>query len=74
MGDLFLAIYLGIGLIFTLFWWNRKYKKDYDYAKEVENGVEEGMAILFMLILMMLWPLVAIYKLIKKLWRGSPAG
>lgn len=69
MGDLLLAIYLGIGLIFTLFWWNRKYKKDYDYAKEVENGVEEGMAILFMLILMIFWPLVAIYKGLKKIFK-----
>lgn len=67
MSNLYLAIYLGIGLIFTLFWWNRKYKKDYDYAKEVENGVEDGMAVLFLLILMMFWPLVAIYKGLKKI-------
>lgn len=67
MSNLYLAIYLGIGLIFTLFWWNKKYKRDYDYAKAKEDGVEDGMAVLFLLILMIFWPLVAIYKGLKKI-------
>ena len=74
MGNLYLAIYIIVGLFLSIFWWNKKYKRDYDYAKAKEDGVEDGMAVLFLLILMTFWPLVAIYKLIKKLWRGSPAG
>ena len=50
MGNLYLAIYIIVGLFLSIFWWNKKYKRDYDYAKAKEDGVEDGMAVLFLLI------------------------
>ena len=65
-----LIIYLGIGIILTLYWWNKHYKESYEKAKASEEGVEKGMAQMLLMVLLFLWPVVIAYKI----WRGSSVG
>lgn len=66
MGYLFLAIYFIFGLLLTIYWWNKDYKKSYNEAKKSEEGVEENMVSILLIILTFFWPIVLIYKLWKR--------
>lgn len=61
-----LIIYLGIGIILTLYWWNKGYKKSYEEAKASEEGVEKGMVTIVLLLSLFLWPVVGVYKFVTK--------
>lgn len=60
-----LLIYLLIGLVLSCYWWNKTYKKAYEEAK-ASNGVEEGMAVNHLLLMMIFWPIVLVCNLYLK--------
>ena len=53
-----MMIYLVIGLVLSFYWWDKTYKKDYNKAKASDKGVEEGMAVNELLIMMFFWPMI----------------
>lgn len=61
-----LIIYLLIGICLTMYWWNKSYKKSYDEAKASGEGVEKGMVNILLTTLMVFWPIVLIYKFLRK--------
>lgn len=61
-----LMIYFIIGAIVATWLWNKSYKKSYDEAKASGEGVEKGMVNILLTTLMIFWPFVLIYKLLKK--------
>ena len=69
METFIIITYIVVGVLLALYWWNKHYKRDYDYAKARDEGVEDGMAVIFLMILALFWPLVAIYKGLKKIFK-----
>jgi hypothetical protein len=63
-GDYGVIIYLFIGIVLTIYWWNSLYKKDY---KELiaKGECEEPMVILFWLFTTYIWPVVLCVRIIK---------
>ena len=61
---IYCIIYFIIGIILGFYWWKTDYVEEYEEAK-ANNDVEEGMAVLLILFLIVLWPLFFIHKLIK---------
>lgn len=59
--------YLVAGLIVAIWVWCKDYKNDYELAKS-QNDVEDGMAVIFMMMLFFFWPLFLVYKLFKKIF------
>ena len=52
----YFIIYLIIGICLSHYWWNKEYKKEYDYVKSVGEA-EDGYAILYLLVVTLLWPI-----------------
>lgn len=56
----FIAIgYFLVGIILTYIWWHDEYEPEYNAAKEIDEldgGVEESMAVLFLAALVFFWP------------------
>jgi len=59
--------YLIAGLIVAIWIWCKDYKHDYELAKS-KNEVEDGMAVIFMMMLFFFWPLFLAHKLFKKIF------
>jgi C4-dicarboxylate transporter len=59
-------IYFIIGAMVATWLWKKYYSKKYEEAKASEEGVEEGMARMLLLFLMILWPFAIVYKLLNK--------
>ena len=59
--------YLVAGLIVAIWIWCKDYKYDYELAKS-QNDVEDGMAVIFMMMLFFFWPLFLVHKLFKKIF------
>jgi hypothetical protein len=53
--------YFLVGIILTYIWWHDEYEPEYELAKELNEGVEEPMAVLFLAALVFFWP----FKVVK---------
>lgn len=58
--------YFAIGVILMFYWWSKYYEKAYEEAKESEDGVDESMSVLFLTFLVTFWPIVLVYRFIKR--------
>ena len=58
--------YMAIGLLLTFYWWDKQYEAAYNKAKESEEGADESMSVLFLSFLAIFWPIVLVYKAIKR--------
>ena len=62
--------YFVIGLILSVYWWNKEYKSNYEYDKENEEVyVEEPMVMIFLAFMVLFWPFV----LLKNYFEGFMA-
>ncbi len=61
-----IMIYFIIGAMVATWMWKKCYSKKYEEAKASEEGVEEGMASMLLLFLMILWPFAIAYKILNK--------
>lgn len=57
--------YLVVGLIVTIWIWNKDYALDYTFAK-AKGEAQDSAACLLMLCMITFWPLKLIHKIIKK--------
>jgi formate hydrogenlyase subunit 3/multisubunit Na+/H+ antiporter MnhD subunit len=53
--------YLIVGIILTFIWWYDEYKPEYELVKELNEGSEEPMVVLFLICLAFFWP----FKVVK---------
>lgn len=64
IGCIIMAIYLIVGIILCLYWFDRDYSKQYDEL--VKNDIpDKGMASMFLLMLWVFWPINLIKNIIK---------
>lgn len=68
MENLIIIFYFIIGFILGFYWWDKYYEPQYNIVKESDEGVEEGMVILFIAGLIAFWPVVLIYRIITKIY------
>ena len=66
MENFILIAYFIVGLLLTFYWWDKQYEAAYKKAKESEEGADESMSVLFLAFLAIFWPIVLIYKMIKR--------
>ena len=66
METVIMTAYMVIGLLLTLYWWDKQYEAAYIKAKESEEGADEPMSVLFLAFLAIFWPIVLVYKTIKR--------
>jgi hypothetical protein len=58
----FIAIgYFLVGIILAFIWWYNEYELEYELERE-EEGVEEPMAVLLLVGLVLFWPFNAVKK------------
>ena len=63
-----MGIYLVMGLCFTTYWWVcGGWREQYLEAKKSKEGVEEGMAVLTLMLMVWFWPLKLIRDVFRKL-------
>ena len=63
----FIAIgYFLVGIILTFIWWYDEYEPEYELAKELNEGAEEPIVVLFLLGLVFFWP----FKAVKNYFEG----
>lgn len=43
-----MTAYMVIGLLLTLYWWDKQYEAAYIKAKESDEGADEPMSVLFL--------------------------
>ena len=53
--------YFLVGIILAYIWWKDEYEPEYEYEKEMD-GVEEPMAVLLLVGLVLFWPFNAVKK------------
>jgi uncharacterized membrane protein YphA (DoxX/SURF4 family) len=59
------VVYFIVGVILALYWFKTDYAES--YKSSVENGTEEkGMTCIFLLLLIIFWPIKLVRNLIKK--------
>ena len=58
-------IYIVIGICLMFYWWNKDYSLEYKYAKQ-SGELQESMVSLLLLFCIFFWPIMLIFKLIKK--------
>ena len=60
-------LYLVVGLMCSINWFKEDYEEE--YQKALEDGSEDakGMSSLVMLVMMLAWPIIFVYKTIKAL-------
>ena len=63
--SLITIIYIVIGIILMLYWWNNDYALDYALAK-AKGEAQDSAACLLMLGMITFWPIKLIHKIIKK--------
>ena len=63
--SLIAIIYIVIGIILMLYWWNNDYALDYALAK-AKGEAQDSSICLLMLCMITFWPLKLIHKIIKK--------
>lgn len=66
METVIMTAYMVIGLLLTLYWWEKQYEAAYIKAKESDEGADEPMSVLFLTFLAIFWPIVLVYKAIKR--------
>ena len=59
-----ITAYLVVGIILSNHWFNDEFQKDYDELSKT-GGIEDGMAVLLMLIMAVFWPIKLMYNLIR---------
>lgn len=57
-------VYFIIGIMLAYFWWICDYEEDYNKAKE-DDEIEESMAVIFILLMIMFWPLKVVWDFFK---------
>lgn len=61
---IYTIIYFIIGLLVFRYYWHKDYEEEYNHLKE--NGeCEDSMAILFMMFMVVLWPIKLIIEFIN---------
>ncbi len=60
-----IMIYFIIGAIVATWMWKKYYFKKYEEAKASEEGVEEGMVSVLLLVLIIIWPFAIVYKFLN---------
>lgn len=63
---IYLFGYMLAGIALTMYWWNTEYEKTYQEAKTRGEGTEDAMANIFMICLIVFWPIKLIKNLIVK--------
>jgi hypothetical protein len=64
IGCIVSAIYLVVGVLLALKWFNDEYKDEYDELKK--NGeVQSAMACILLMVMAIFWPIKLTYNLIK---------
>jgi hypothetical protein len=63
---IYTLIYLTVGIVLAIYWFNKEYEQEYKELKKSEEGVDKGMAELLILFMAIFWPLKLIYNLVKK--------
>ena len=58
-------IYIVIGICLMFYWWNKDYSFEYKCAKQ-SGELQESMVSLLLLFCIFFWPIMLIFKLIKK--------
>lgn len=58
-------LYVMVGIVIMRMYWDKRYAEEYQKLKE-QGQVEDGMAVLTMLILILFWPIALIKMLIMK--------
>lgn len=58
--------YFLVGIMLTFIWWHDEYKPEYELAKELNEGAEEPIVVLFLLGLVFFWP----FKVVKNYFEG----
>jgi len=58
--------YFLVGIILVYIWWKDEYELEYKLVKELNEGSEEPMAVLFLLGLVFFWP----FKVVKNYFEG----
>ena len=64
--EILFLIYIVIGILLAIYWWEKEQKKLYEQAKKSKDGVEKGGAEIYLLGVGILWPIKLIKNLIKK--------
>ena len=64
--EILFLIYIVIGILLTIYWWEKEQKQLYEEARKSEEGVEKGAIEIYMMGLAALWPIKLIKNLIKK--------
>jgi hypothetical protein len=63
--EILTSTYFIAGMILAFYWFSRDYSRE--YRKDIENGnVEKGMVSIFLLCLVVLWPVNLIKNLVKR--------
>lgn len=62
-------VYIFIGVIFMVYWWNTVFAKDYEYAKLNSDNPDDSAAGIILICMMILWPIILIYKTVKMLFK-----
>ena len=62
-------VYIFIGVIFMVYWWNTVFAKDYEYVKLNSGNTDDGAAGIILICMMTLWPIILIYKIAKMLFK-----
>ena len=65
INGIFVIVYIVIGFALTLYWFNKDYKASHEEAVATKME-EKGMTSIFLLMLIVLWPIKLIYNLKKK--------
>ena len=64
MNSFYLLVYFTLGIVLAFYWWTMYYEDDYRNAK-ASGEIQDGMAVMTMLLLTFFWPIVALYRIIK---------
>lgn len=59
------VIYFIIGFALSIYWFNKDYAKSYN-AAVAEGDVEKGMSSIFLVVLMLFWPIKLVKNIIKR--------
>ena len=61
----YIVVYFIIGIILSIYWWNKEYEEDYEKLKKM-NEVDESGTMIFLMFLTVFWPIKFIKNLINK--------
>lgn len=64
--EIAIIVYSIIGALFSYYWYDDEYSKEYELLEKNDEGAEKGMVSLLLLFMAAFWPLKLLLRLIKK--------